>query len=135
MTRDVRASGERPLFWMRSSLKDIEKFPVEVQEHVGYALSAAQYGGKHPEAKPWRGGGAGVFEVVEDFRGDTFRAVYTVRFRGAVYVLHAFQKKSKTGIKTPASEREMIRRRLKTAEEHYAARQDRGETEGRAGRG
>jgi phage-related protein len=87
VSRDTQARGERPLFWIRSSLKDLETFPAEVQEHVGYALSAAQYGGKHISAKPWKGDGSGVMEVVEDFRGDTFRAIYTVRFAEAVYVL------------------------------------------------
>jgi phage-related protein len=121
--RDIQASGERPLFWIRSSLKDLEKFPAEVREHVGYALSAAQFGGKHQDAKPWKGDGAGVFEVVEDFRSDTFRAVYTVRFEEAVYVLHAFQKKSTKGIATSQADRELIAKRLKDAiadhEERY----------------
>jgi phage-related protein len=126
VTRDVRASGERPLFWMRSSLKDIEKFPVEVQEHVGYALSAAQYGGKHPDAKPWKGDGTGDFEVVEDYRGDTFRAVYTVRFEEAVYVLHVFQKKSTKGIATSQADRELIARRLKDAIQDHEERYGKG---------
>ena len=107
---------------MRSSLKDIEKFPDEVQEHVGNALSAAQFGGKHPDAKPWKGDGPGVFEVVEDFRGDTYRAVYTVRFVEAVYVLHAFQKKSKKGIATSQADRELITRRLRDAIDDYEVR-------------
>ena len=115
MTREVQASDEKPLFWIRSSLKDLQKFPTGVQEHVGYALSAAQFGGKHQDAKPWKGEGPGVFEVVEDCRGDTFRAVYTVRFEKAVYVLHAFQKKSTQGIATSQADRELIARRLKDA--------------------
>jgi phage-related protein len=115
MTREFQASDEKPLFWIRSSLKDLQKFPAAVQEHVGYALSAAQFGGKHQAAKPWKGDGSGVFEVVEDYRGDTFRAVYTVRFEKAVYVLHAFQKKSTQGIATSQADRELIARRLKDA--------------------
>jgi phage-related protein len=124
MTRDVLAVGERPLIWIRSSLKDLESFPKEVQEQVGYALSAAQFGGKHPTAKPWKGEGSGVFEVVEDHRVDTYRAVYLVRFANAVYVLHAFQKKSTKGIATSQADEELITQRLRVAiadhEERYA---------------
>ena len=116
------ASGERPLHWMRSSLKDLEKFPAAVQEHVGYALSVAQYGNKHSDAKPWKGEGPGVFEVVEDFRGDTFRAVYTVRFAEAVYVLHAFQKKSTKGIATSEGDKVLIKNRLNDAIEDHRRR-------------
>ena len=126
MTRDVRAVGERPLIWIRSSLRDLESFPAEVQEHVGFALSAAQFGGKHPAAKPWKGEGSGVFEVVEDHRGDTYRAVYLVRFADAVYVLHAFQKKSTKGIATSQADKELIAQRLRDAiadhEERYEKR-------------
>ena len=92
---------EKPLHWVGSAKKDYQSFPSEVQDDMGYALSLAQLGGKHPHSKPWKGEGGGVFEIVEDHRGDTYRAVYTVRFADVVYVLHAFQKKSKTGIKTP----------------------------------
>ena len=110
------------MYWIRSSLKDLEQFPAEVQEHIGYALGAAQFGGKHLDAKPWKGNGPGVFEVVEDFRGDTFRAVYTVRFEEAVYVLHAFQKKSTKGIATSQADKNLIARRLKDAIEDYKER-------------
>ena len=90
---------------------------------MGHALDTAQLGGKHSEAKPLTGfGGASVLEMVEDFAGDTYRAVYTVRFAGAVYVLHAFQKKSRRGIETPAKEINLIRERLKRAEQEYASR-------------
>jgi phage-related protein len=86
---------------------------------MGYALYVAQVGGKHHSAKPLKGfGGAGVLEIVSDKDGDTFRSVYTVRFANAVYVLHAFQKKSKRGAATPKSEMELIRRRLRAAEQH-----------------
>ena len=88
---------------------------------MGHALDIAQQGKKHQDAKPLVGfGGAGVLEIVEDYAGDTYRAVYTVRFIGAVYALHAFQKKSKKGIETPKQEMDLIRRRLKKAEAHYA---------------
>ncbi|MGA7858686.1 MAG: type II toxin-antitoxin system RelE/ParE family toxin [Terracidiphilus sp.] len=107
--------SEKPLFWVGSSLKGIRRFPAEVQRTVGFALSAAQYGGKHPSAKPWKGGGPGVLEVVEDHDGDTYRAIYTVRFANAVYVLHAFQKKSPHGIATRQSDIALVRERLKLA--------------------
>ena len=97
-------------------------FPAEVQDDMGYALGLAQLGAKHPHAKPWKGEGGGVFEVVEDHRGDTFRAVYTVRFAGAVYVLHAFQKKSKAGIKTPLEDVRLIGERLQRAQQDYESK-------------
>ena len=89
---------------------------------MGYALGLAQLGGKHPRTKPWKGEGPGILEVVEDFRGDTFRAVYTVRFAGVVYVLHAFQKKSKTGIKTPKEDVRLVHERLKSAQQDFEAK-------------
>ena len=92
-----------------------EVVPAGVQDEVGYALFLAQRGGKHIAAKPLKGLGAGVVEVVADHRGDTFRAVYTVRLADCVYVLHAFQKKSKHGIATPQAEIDLIKRRLKQA--------------------
>ena len=123
--------GNKPLFWMGSSLGDLREFPDEVCHAVGFALWQAQLGGKHRDAKVLRGfGGAGVLEVVEDHDGDTYRAVYTVKFAGAVYVLHAFQKKSKKGSKTPAAEMELIRRRLKAAEEHHEERRAEEERRG-----
>lgn len=91
--------------------------PDEVQQTFGFALYHAQAGSLHPDAKPLKGfGSAGVLEVVEDWRGDTYRAVYTVRFSEAVYVLHCFQKKSNRGIQTPRREMDLIRERLKEAE-------------------
>lgn len=112
---------DKPLFWMGSSLDDLSAFPLEVKRVMGFALRQAQQGGKHVQAKPLRGQkGASVLEVVEDHDGDTFRGVYTVKFRGAVYVLHAFQKKSKSGIKTPKPDLDLIASRLKLAKEHYA---------------
>jgi phage-related protein len=110
----------RPLFWIGDSRERLRSFPEEVKDLVGYALHLAQIGGKHLQAKPLRGfGGASVLEVIEDHAGDTYRAVYTVRFAGAVFVLHAFQKKSKRGIETPKKELELIKGRLKRAEVEY----------------
>lgn len=105
-----------------SSRRDIQEFPEEVRQDIGYALFEAQSGGKSASAKPLRGfGGAGVLEIVENFDGDTYRVVYTVRFEKVIYVLHCFQKKSKRGIKTPAQDIDLIRQRLKMAEEDYDA--------------
>jgi phage-related protein len=110
----------KPLFWMASSRKDLKSFPAEVQDVMGRALLDAQLEDKHPNAKPLHGfGGAGVLEMVDDFAGDTYRTVYTVRFKGAVYVLHAFQKKATRGIATPKHELDLVRERYRAAEEHY----------------
>ena len=89
---------------------------------MGNALGLAQFGGKHPSSKPWKGQGSGVLELVEDHQGDTYRAVYTVRFREVVYVLHAFQKKSPSGIRTARGDAELVERRLKVAQQDYEAR-------------
>src|SRR5665213_421370 len=103
--------------WVGSSLKDLREFPDAVQDHMGYALFVAQQGGKHRDAKPLTGfAGAGVMEVVKDYRGDTFRTVYTLRYQGAVYALHVFQKKSKTGRETQRRDMELIKQRLRDAE-------------------
>ena len=115
--------SERPLRWIGSSKYDYLDFPAEVQDELGYALGAAQLGGRSPRAKPWKGQGAGVFEIAESFEGNAYRAVYTVRFEKAVYVLHAFQKKSPSGIRTAARDIELIRKRLARAREDYEARQ------------
>ena len=115
-------SREKSLLWVASAKKDYLTFPAEVQDDMGYALGLAQLGGKHPKAKPWKGEGAGVFEIVEDHRGDTYRAVYTVRFAEVVYVLHAFQKKSKSGIKTPQEDVKLIVERMKRAQADYESR-------------
>jgi phage-related protein len=99
----------KPVVWVGSSRSDIREFPDPVQDEMGYALYLAQQDGKHPEAKPLRGHhGAGVLEVVESFDGNAYRAVYTVRFAGAIYVLHCFQKKSTHGIAMPRREEELI---------------------------
>lgn len=114
--------GEKPLDWVGSSKKDFLGFPEGVKYEMGNALGLAQFGGKHPKAKPWKGAGAGVFEVVDDHDGDTFRAVYTVRFKEVVYVLHAFQKKSPKGIKTAQPDVDLVSTRLKLAQQDYEAR-------------
>ncbi len=110
----------KPLFWIGSSRKDIQGFPEEVKDEIGHALQEAQYGLKPLSAKPLRGyGGATVLEVVEDFHTDTYRAVYTVRFEGVIYVLHVFQKKSKHGSATPQADLNLIKQRLQKAQAHY----------------
>ena len=110
----------KPVHWVGSSKEDLSAFPDEVKRRVGGALWDAQVGRKAPFAKPLKGFGSGsVLEVVDDFDGDTYRAVYTVRFREVVYVLHAFQKKSRHGIQTPKHEIELVRQRLKRASEEY----------------
>ena len=114
--------GEKPLYWIASPLKSLLEFPQEVRTSVGFALSAAQFGGKHHSAKPWKGEGPGVLEIVTNYDGDTFRAVYTVRFSDAVYVLHAFQKKSPHGIAARLSDVALIRERLKAARQDYEVR-------------
>jgi phage-related protein len=116
----------KALLWMGSSLEDLKAFPDEVKQVMGYALYLAQVGDKHADAKPLKGfGGAGVLEVIEDYAGDTYRAVYTVKFANAVYVLHAFQKKAKRGIATPKRDLDTIKSRLKRAQEHADAEKDR----------
>ncbi|HEX3673698.1 MAG TPA: type II toxin-antitoxin system RelE/ParE family toxin [Rhizomicrobium sp.] len=120
MATKVGEPNPKPVRWIGSSLDDLKAFPKDVQRRVGGALWDAQLGGKAPFAKPLKGfGGASVLEVVDDYDGDTYRAVYTVRFAQAVYVLHAFQKKSKHGIATPKAELEMIERRIRRAKEDY----------------
>ncbi len=113
----TEARSLKPVIWVGSSRKDLREFPDPVRDHIGYALYVAQCGGKHRDAKVLTGfGGAGVVEIVKDYRGDTFRAVYTLRYAGAVYVLHAFQKKSKTGRETPRRDMELIKQRMREAE-------------------
>ena len=104
---------------MGSSKADLKRFPDPVQGRMGFAIYRAQLGRRHWDAKPLKGFGPGVVDVVARHDGDTFRAVYTVRFETAVYVLHAFQKKAKRGIATPKQELDLVRRRLQAAERHY----------------
>ncbi len=109
----------KPVEWVGSSKGDLKKFPGAVQDHVGFALYQAQTGLRHRDAKSLKGVGANVLEVISRHDSDTYRAVYTVRFKAAVYVLHAFQKKAKRGIATPKQEIDLVKRRLKEAEQHY----------------
>ncbi len=120
MARPAGENQPKPVRWVGSSKDDLSDFPQEVRRRVGGALWDAQVGRKAPYAKPMKGfGNAGVIEIVDDFDGDTFRAVYTVRFAKAVYVLHAFQKKSRRGVATPKAELNLIGQRLRRAREDY----------------
>ena len=115
----------KPVRWVGASRKDLRSFPRDVRRHVGQALYAAQSGEEYPSAKALKGfGGRSVLEVVVPDDSGTFRAVYTVRFRDAIYVLHAFQKKSKKGIATPKKEIALIQERLAAAERDYRERQN-----------
>lgn len=116
-----RARNEKPLHWVGSSKRDLLAFPAAVVDNIGYALSVVQFGGHPPSAKAWKGLGAGMLEIVEDDRSGTYRAVYTVRFRKAIYVLHAFQKKSPSGVRTDRRDVSLVGERLKAAREHYEA--------------
>jgi phage-related protein len=120
MVKRPNEAQPKPVRWVGSSKEDLSGFPEEVRRRVGGALWEAQIGRKAPYAKALKGfGDAGVLEVVDDFDTDTFRAVYTVRFAEVVYVLHAFQKKSKRGTATPKAELDLIDQRLKRAREDY----------------
>lgn len=120
--RPSRPPGEKPLHWCGSSKKDLLGFPAEVVSNIGFALGVVQFGGRPPSAKPWKGLGPGVLEIVEDDAAGTYRALYTVRFAKAVYVLHAFQKKSPSGIRTARTDVRLIEERLKTAQRDYEER-------------
>ena len=112
----------KPVKWVGSAKRDLDAMPEDVKDVFGHAIGLAQAGGKHKDAKVMTGfGSAGVLEVVEDDRGDTYRAVYTVKFSGWVYVLHCFQKKSKSGIKTPREDMDLIDARLKAAKLDFEA--------------
>jgi phage-related protein len=114
------AGSAKPIEWVGSSRDDLRDFPGTVRRNIGQALYEAQLGGKSPMAKPLSGfGGAGTLEVVEDHDGNTFRAVYTVKLAGVVYVLHAFQKKAKRGAATPRRDLDLIRSRMKLAVSHH----------------
>jgi len=122
-------AGETPLYWVGASKRDLMRFPEPVKDSIGIALSVAQFGGKHPAAKPWKGEGPGVLEIVESHDGDAYRAVYTVRFSRAIYVLHCFQKKSHSGIKTPRSDVDLVSQRLRLAQQDYEDRYGKGTRE------
>jgi phage-related protein len=113
----VDAPSSKTLVWLGSSRKDFREFPDDAKSEMGYALFVAQCGGRHRKAKALSGfGGAGVVEIVVYHRGDAFRTVYAVRFASAIYVLHAFQKKSKKGVATPQADIRVIEQRLREAE-------------------
>jgi phage-related protein len=112
----------RPLLWVASSKRDYKEFPAPVQDNFGFELYLAQTGQHSPSAKRLKGLGSGVVELIDDFAGDTYRAVYTVRFSEAVYVLHAFKKKSKRGSSTPARDMDLVERRLKDAQHDHRIR-------------
>jgi phage-related protein len=116
------APGERLLVWTASSKKDLLAMPRPVVREIGMALGAAQRGSKVRSTKPWKGLGPGVMEIVSDFDSDTFRAVYTVTFKEAIYVLHCFQKKSPRGKKTAKTDVDLIEARLKAAREEHKQR-------------
>ena len=115
----MKSGALKPVEWVASSKTDLKRFPEPVRALMGFAIYQAQTGLRHRDAKSLKGLGSGVLEVVSRHDGDTFRAVYTVRFEAAVYVLHAFQKKAKRGVATPKHEIDLVRRRLKAAEQHY----------------
>lgn len=115
-------TAQREILYIASSWKDLLDLPADVQEEFATGLTVARLGNTPPGAKPWKGEGSGVFELIEDHRGDTYRAVYTVRFKRAVYVLHVFKKKSVRGIKTPLPDQRKVSQRLTAAKEDYAKR-------------
>ena len=115
-------SKEKPLYWVGSSKKDLRRFPDDVIDDFGYALGVVQQGGTPPSAKPWKGEGPGVLELVESGPGGTWRVAYTVRFEKAIYVLHCFQKKSPSGRRTAKTDVDLIGERLKAAREDYEVR-------------
>jgi phage-related protein len=125
MNRDVNIEEIKPVEWLGSTLDDLRVLPDPVQDDFGYALYLAQTGDKHPRAKPLRGHhGAGVLEVVAQHDSQAYRAIYTVRFQEAVYVLHVFQKKSKSGIATPAGEMRVVEARLKEALRRHSEKEE-----------
>lgn len=113
-----RNPEEKPLHWTGSAKKDLLKFPREVIRDFGFALGVVQLGFQPPSAKHWKGLGSGIYELIEE-TGEAFRVVYSVRFDSAVYVLHCFQKKAKSGVATPKKDVELIKQRLKEAREDH----------------
>lgn len=107
----------RPISWIKAARKGFEEFPEDVQSDILDALTIAAEGGKSDKAKPFKGVDGGVFEIALKYRGDAFRALYAVKIGAEIWVIHAFQKKSKSGIKTPQMEVDLIRDRLKNLKE------------------
>ncbi len=123
MRLDIPTTTEKPLVWLGSSYRDLMAMPGPVRQFFGHALGRAQQGERHESTKVLRGfGGAGILEIIRDEAGGTFRAVYTVRFQAAVFVLHVFQKKSRRGVETPNEDMALIRARLKIAEVYSRGR-------------
>jgi phage-related protein len=120
----MKRPGPKPVVWLGDTLAVLRACPQDVQDEIGYALYLAQIGDKYFRAKPLKGLGPGVLEIVADHRGDTYRGIYTVRLADKVYVLHVFQKKSKKGIRTPQSGIELVRQRLKRATELHNQREN-----------
>ena len=120
--RSRRSPEEKPLHWVGSSKRELLDFPEPVVRRFGFALGAVQFGARPASAKPWKGVGPGVAELVEQDAAGTYRVVYVVRFRKAIYVLHAFQKKSPSGIRTARRDVELVAERLKSAAHDYEAR-------------
>ena len=124
----IEDGSVKRLDFVGSSREDLKEFPEDVRQDIGYGLFEVQRGLKPASAKPLKGfGGAGVLEIVENFSGGAYRAVYTVKFQKAVYVLHCFQKKSKHGIKTPQQDIDLIKQRLRIAQDDYEANYKQGE--------
>ncbi len=118
--RSMSKQFRKPIKWVGSAKRDLDAMPEDVKDVFGHAIDLAQAGGKHRDAKVMTGfGSAGVLEVIDDFRGDTYRTVYTVKFAGWIYVLHFFQKKSRSGIKTPKEDLDLINARLKAAKQDF----------------
>jgi phage-related protein len=111
----------KPAVFVGSSRKDLRSFPGKVRQEIGQALFEAQVGDRPANAKPLKGFGSGVLEIRDNFEGDTYRAVYVIRFEGVLYVLHAFQKKSTKGIATPQRHLDLLRQRLREAETLHKA--------------
>ena len=123
MRPNLPTTTEKPLVWLGSSYRDLMAMPGPVRQFFGHALGRAQQGERHESTKVLRGfGGAGILEIIRDEAGGTFRAVYTVRFQAAVFVLHVFQKKSRRGVETPNEDMALIRARLKIAEVYSRGR-------------
>lgn len=133
MTRPWRPAGEKPLHWVGASRKDLLALPAGVVSAIGYALGVVQFGGRPPSAKAWKGLGPGILEIVEHDAAGTYRAVCTVRFERAIYVLHVFQKKSPSGIRTSRTDARLIGDRLKVAREDYEVRYGGEKEDGRRG--
>ena len=123
MVRLPPVKGEKPVRWMGTAKADLMRLPAEVRDKFGFALGAAQYGAKSAKSKPWKGEGPGVWEVAEEHEGNAFRLIYTVRLKPTIVVLHVFQKKSRSGVKTDLADVDMVGKRLKMATaEHKAAK-------------